>query len=57
MHGWVYFMANRPFGSLYVGVTNDIVRRAWEHRTGACDGFTKHYQLSMLVFYEWRARP
>ena len=54
MHGgWVYIMANRPFGSLYVGVTNDIGRRSWEHRTGAYNGFTKRYRLGMLVFAEW----
>jgi putative endonuclease len=46
-------MANRPFGSLYVGVTNDIARRAWEHRSGACEGFTKRYRLTMLVYAEW----
>jgi putative endonuclease len=51
--GWVYIMANRPFGSLYVGVTNDIARRAWEHRFGAADGFTKRYRLTMLVYAEW----
>ncbi len=51
--GWVYIMANHPFGSLYVGVTNDIARRAWEHRTAACDGFTQRYRLAMLVYAEW----
>ncbi len=40
--GWVYIMTNRPNGTLYVGVTNDIARRAWEHREGLADGFTKH---------------
>jgi putative endonuclease len=53
MHGgWVYIMANRPFGTLYTGVTNDIVRRAWEHRTAACGGFTARYRLAMLAFFE-----
>jgi putative endonuclease len=51
--GWVYIMANRPFGSLYVGVTNDIARRAWEHRTGVGGVFTKRYRLGMLVYTEW----
>jgi putative endonuclease len=51
--GWVYIMANRPFGSLYVGVTNDIVRRAWDHRTGKGGQFTRRYRLSMLVYMEW----
>ena len=51
--GWVYIMANHPFGSLYVGVTNNIARRAWEHRTGTGSGFTKRYRLGMLVYMEW----
>jgi putative endonuclease len=52
--GWVYVMANRPFGSLYVGVTNDIARRCWEHRQGLSEGFTKRYRLTMLVYVEWQ---
>ena len=51
--GWVYIMANRPFGTLYVGVTNNIARRAWEHRTSAGGAFTSRYRVSMLVFAEW----
>jgi len=51
--GWVYIMASRPFGTLYAGVTNDLPRRAWEHRTGACPGFTKRYGVWMLVYAEW----
>ena len=51
--GWVYIMANRPFGTLYIGVTNDLARRAWEHRIGAGSGFTKRYRLGMLVYSEW----
>jgi putative endonuclease len=51
--GWVYIMANRPFGSLYVGVRNNIARRAWEHRTGIGGEFTERYRLGMLVYMEW----
>jgi putative endonuclease len=51
--GWAYIMANRPFGTPYVGVTNDIARRSWEHRFGVCEGFTKRYRLTMLVYAEW----
>jgi putative endonuclease len=51
--GWVYIMANRPFGALYVGVTNDLARRTWEHRTGRGGGFTRRYRLGMLVYSEW----
>ena len=47
--GWVYIMTNRPNGTLYVGVTADIVRRAYAHREGLSDGFTKRYALKKLV--------
>jgi putative endonuclease len=49
--GWVYIMTNRPHGTLYVGVTNDIARRAHEHRTGL-GGFTSRYGLHRLVYAE-----
>jgi putative endonuclease len=52
MGGWVYFMTNRPNGVLYVGVTSNIARRAWEHREGIADGFTKQYGLKRLVYIE-----
>ena len=50
--GWVYIMTNRPNGTLYVGVTDDLARRAWEHRAGLVEGFTKQYALTRLVFAE-----
>jgi putative endonuclease len=49
---YVYIMTNRPNGTLYVGVTNDSARRAWEHREGILDGFTKRYGLKRLVYFE-----
>ncbi len=49
---WVYIMTNAPNGALYVGVTSDIARRAWEHRQGVVDGFTKRYGLKRLVYME-----
>jgi putative endonuclease len=49
--GWVY-ITNRPNGTLYVGVTSDLARRAWEHRSGAVDGFTKKYALKTLIYAE-----
>jgi putative endonuclease len=50
--GWVYIMTNRPFGVLYIGVTSNLPRRAWEHREGVVDGFTKKYGLKHLVWAE-----
>jgi putative endonuclease len=53
MHGgWIYMMTNRPFGTLHIGVTNDIARRAWEHRQGTRGVFTSRYKLTRLVFVE-----
>jgi putative endonuclease len=52
MSGWLYILANRPGGTLYVGVTNDLVRRISEHREGAAKGFTKRYDVKRLVYYE-----
>lgn len=49
---WTYIMASRRNGTLYVGVTNNIVRRAWEHREGLAAGFTKKYKVKFLVHYE-----
>jgi putative endonuclease len=50
--GWVYILTNRANGVLYVGVTNDLIRRVYEHRTGAVPGFTKRYGVTMLVYFE-----
>ena len=50
--GWVYIMTNHPNGTLYIGVTNDLVRRVWEHRNGVGDGFTRRYYLERLVWFE-----
>lgn len=46
-------MTNKPYGTLYVGVTSDIARRAWEHREGVIEGFTKRYGLKLFVFAEF----
>ena len=50
--GYVYILTNRPNGILYVGVTNDLVRRVFEHRSGFVDGFTKQHGLKRLVYFE-----
>jgi len=52
MPGYVYILTNRRHGALYIGVTNDIVRRVHEHRTGVADGFSKSHELHRLVFFE-----
>lgn len=49
---YVYIMTNKGREVLYVGVTNDLARRVWEHKNGAADGFTKRYNLNRLVYYE-----
>ena len=48
----VYMLASQPNGTLYTGVTNDLVRRVWEHRNDTIDGFTKQYGVHRLVYYE-----
>ena len=50
-----YILASSPGGTLYVGVTNDLVRRAYEHREGLVRGFTRRYGIKMLVYYEQHA--
>jgi putative endonuclease len=49
---YVYILASKRNGTLYVGVTNDLPRRAWEHREGMIPGFTKRYGVKLLVHYE-----
>ncbi len=48
----VYILASRRNGTLYVGVTSDLVKRAWEHRNKLVEGFTKKYNVHALVYYE-----
>jgi putative endonuclease len=49
---YVYLLASKKHGTLYLGVTNDIVRRAYEHRTKAVRGFTARYDVDKLVWFE-----
>jgi putative endonuclease len=49
---YVYLMASRPRGVLYVGVTSALASRAWQHRSGMMPGFTKKYQVRRLVWFE-----
>ncbi len=55
MSYWVYLLASKPRGTLYVGMTNDLVRRIAEHREGLVPGFTKTYNVKMLVHFEEHA--
>jgi putative endonuclease len=48
---YVYIMASRRNGTLYIGVTNDLVRRVYEHREGLGDGFTKRHGVKTLVYF------
>jgi putative endonuclease len=50
--GYVYIMANKPQGTLYIGVTSDIVKRVYQHKNDFVDGFTRKYELKRLVYYE-----
>jgi putative endonuclease len=48
----VYILASQQNGTLYIGVTSDVVRRGWEHRNNQVVGFTKTYHVHRLVYYE-----
>ena len=49
---YVYITASKRNGTLYVGVTNDLVRRVYEHKHGLAEGFTKRYGVKTLVYFE-----
>jgi putative endonuclease len=49
---YVYILASKRNGTLYIGVTNNLARRVWEHREGLLDGFTQKYGVKRLVHYE-----
>ncbi|ODT49162.1 GIY-YIG nuclease family protein [Devosia sp. 63-57] len=52
MAGYTYILANHPRGKIYVGVTNNLVRRVWEHREGVADGYTKEHTIKQLVHFD-----
>jgi putative endonuclease len=52
MSYWTYILASGPGGTLYIGVTNDLIRRVYEHREGFVAGFTKKYGVKSLVYFE-----
>jgi len=49
---WVYILASRGAGTLYIGVTTNLRTRIWQHKIGAFDGFTKRYRVNRLVYFE-----
>lgn len=49
---YVYILASKRNGTLYIGVTNNLARRVWQHREGLVEGFTKTYGVKMPVYFE-----
>ncbi len=49
---FVYIMASRRNGTLYIGVTSNLVQRVWNHKQGLAEGFTSKYGVKMLVYFE-----
>ena len=54
---FVYMMASKRNGTIYIGVTNDLKRRAYEHRMNLVEGFTSKYSVHLLVYYEIHNDP
>ena len=52
MSGWVYIMASKRNGTIYIGVTSDLLKRVWEHRHSLVPGFTKQHGCVLLVWFE-----
>lgn len=55
MQPCVYILASKKNGTLYVGVTSDLIKRVWQHKNDLFDGFTKDYAVHDLVYYELHA--
>jgi len=49
---FIYILANKPRGTLYIGVTSDLIARTWQHKNDLVSGFSEQYQVHMLVYYE-----
>jgi putative endonuclease len=57
MNYYVYILACRPGGALYIGVTNNLVKRVWEHKNNLAESFTKKYHIHTLIYFEQYATP
>ena len=55
MAGYTYIMANKPNGTIYVGVTSNLIKRVYEHKNHVVQGFTDKYNVDKLVYYEQTA--
>ncbi|MDE3178900.1 MAG: GIY-YIG nuclease family protein [Acidobacteriota bacterium] len=53
---YLYILASKPHGTLYIGMTSNIARRVWEHKEGFVEGFTRKYAIHRLVYCEVFAR-
>ncbi|AEP09728.1 GIY-YIG nuclease family protein [Micavibrio aeruginosavorus] len=49
---WVYMLASKEYGTLYIGVTSDLKKRIWEHKSKVAEGFTEKYDVQNLVWFE-----
>lgn len=54
---YVYILASQRNGTLYIGLTSDLIKRVWEHKSKITDGFTKKYNINQLVYYEQYTDP
>lgn len=54
---YVYILASQRNGTLYIGITNNLERRMWEHKNKYIDGFTRKYEVHRLVYYEYYEDP
>jgi len=54
---WVYILSSHRNGTLYVGITNDLIKRVWEHKNKCVEGFTNKYEIHHLVYYEFHENP
>lgn len=54
---WVYILSSKRNGTLYIGITNNLLKRVWEHKNKKVEGFTKKYEVNHLVYYEIHENP